>query len=84
MADPTTLTASKLRANVYRVLDQVLETGVPVEIERHGRRLRIVPASRGRVEGRTKLGRLQGKGRRYLRCEPEALVHIDWSREWRP
>jgi hypothetical protein len=42
MADPTRLTASKLRANIYRVLDQVLETGVPVEIERHGRRLRII------------------------------------------
>ena len=84
MADPTRLTASKLRANVYRVLDQVLETGVPVEIERHGRRLRIVPASGGRAAGPTKLARLKGAGRRYLRCAPEALVHIDWSREWRP
>lgn len=36
------LTASKLRENIYRVLDQVLETGEPVEIERNGRRLRIV------------------------------------------
>jgi hypothetical protein len=82
MADPSRLTASKLRANVYRVLDQVLETGIPVEIERHGRRLRIVPATprRARVPGR--LARL--KARRLLRCAPEALVHIDWSREWRP
>ena len=84
MRDPTKLTASKLRANVYRVLDQVLETGVPVEIERHGRRLRIVPTPGRRAAGRNKLERLSGKGRRYLRCAPEALVHIDWSREWRP
>ena len=28
------VTASKLRENIYRILDQVLETGVPVEIER--------------------------------------------------
>ena len=48
MADPTRLTASKLRANVYRVLDQVLETGVPVEIERHGRRLRIIAEKSGK------------------------------------
>jgi hypothetical protein len=82
MADPTRLTASRLRANVYRVLDQVIETGIPVEIERHGRRLRIVPASLGRAPAPGKLARL--KTRRYLRCEPEALVHIDWSREWRP
>jgi len=80
--DPTRLTASKLRANVYRVLDQVLETGVPVEIERHGRRLRIGPAGAGPSLTPGKLRRL--KRRRYLRCPPEGLVHIDWSRRWRP
>ena len=36
------LTASKLRADIYRILDQVLETGVPIEIERHGKILKIV------------------------------------------
>jgi hypothetical protein len=79
--DPMRLTASKLRANVYRVLDQVLETGVPVEIERHGRRLRIVPARSGRSRA-AKLARL--KRRRVLRVPPESIVHIDWSKEWRP
>ena len=81
MPDPTRLTASKLRANVYRVLDQVLETGVPVEIERHGRRLRIVPAE-GKKFRPSKLARL--KRRHVLLVPPEAIVHIDWSKEWRP
>lgn len=35
------ITASQLRQDVYRLLDHVLETGVPLEIERGGRRLRI-------------------------------------------
>lgn len=82
MEDPFRLTASKLRENVYRVLDQVLETGVPVEIERHGRRLRIVAARRPRARTPGKLTRL--KVRKFFRCAPEMLVHIDWSREWRP
>ena len=82
MTNPTRLTASRLRANVYRVLDHVLETGVPVEIERHGRRLRILPVSAERSRVAPKLARL--KPRRYLRSRPEALIHIDWSREWRP
>jgi hypothetical protein len=82
MADPTRLTASKLRANVYRVLDQVLETGVPVEIERHGRRLRIIAETSGKTAAPGKLTRL--KPRKLLRGDPEALVHVDWSREWRP
>lgn len=29
--------------DIYRILDQVLETGVPVEIERRGKLLKIVP-----------------------------------------
>ena len=82
MADPTRLTPSKLRANVYRVLDQILETGVPVEIERHGRRLQIVAQDRRRAPTRSRLTRLER--RQYLRCRPEALIHVDWSREWRP
>jgi hypothetical protein len=34
--------ASKLRENLYSILDQVLETGVPVQIERRGKLLKIV------------------------------------------
>jgi prevent-host-death family protein len=73
-----TITASQLRANVYRVLDEVLETGTPVEIERRGHRLRIVPAE--------PLGRLERLVRRprYLKVDPESIVHLDWSDEWRP
>jgi len=77
------LLAGGVRASeVYRILDGVVETGVPVEIERHGRRLRIVPAGVKRGPAPRKLTRL--KARRYLRCTPDVLVHIDWSREWRP
>jgi hypothetical protein len=82
MLDGPRLTASTLRENVYRVLDQVLDTGVAVEIERRGRRLRIVPAGKARRPGPGRLARL--RARRYLLCEADALVHIDWSRAWRP
>lgn len=71
------LKASSLRENIYRILDQVLETGVPVEIERHGKLLRIVPE-----EPKSKLSNL--KARPYLLADPEDLVHLDWSGEWRP
>lgn len=69
---------SRLRADLYRVLDRVLETGVPVEIERNGKRLRIVPAEReGRLKNLT-------PHPEFLRADPESLVHMDWSDEWRP
>ena len=68
-------TASKLRENIYRVLDQILETGVPVEITRKGRRLKIVT-----VDGPDKLANL--KRRDVLNGDPEDIVHLDWSGEW--
>ncbi len=34
-------TASHLRQNIYRILDEVIETGQPVEIERKGSVVRI-------------------------------------------
>jgi antitoxin (DNA-binding transcriptional repressor) of toxin-antitoxin stability system len=71
------LTPSRLRANLYRVLDRVLATGRPVTIERRGRRLQIVP------EAGRKLDALKPHPD-YLKDDPEALVHMDWSREWRP
>ena len=72
------VSASELRQNVYRLLDEVLRTGQPLEIERGGRRLRIVP-----VEAPAKLSRLSPHLGTIL-GDPEELVHLDWTGEWRP
>ena len=48
-----TLSATRLRTNLYRVIDRVINSGVPVEIELRGRKVRIVPA-----EPRNKLANL--------------------------
>lgn len=70
------LTASRLRQDIYRILDEVLATGEPVVIERNGRRLRIVaedPPSR--------LDRLVRRPD-VVTGDPNDLVHLDWSDEW--
>lgn len=72
------LTASKLRENIYRILDRILDTGVPVEIERRGKRLKIVP-----IRAPEKLDNLKRRPG-FLKCDPEEIVHTDWSGEWRP
>jgi prevent-host-death family protein len=72
------LTVSEFRENIYRLLDQVLETGVPVEIERHGKLLKIVP-----TEMPKKLDNIIDR-KDFLRGDPEDIVHLDWSRAWQP
>lgn len=68
---------SALRANLYRLLDRVLETGVPLEIERNGARLRIAP-----IEPAGRLERLRPHPG-FLIGDPDEIVHLDWSEEWR-
>lgn len=72
------ITASKLRENVYRILDEVLATGVPVEIERNGRTLRIVAD-----DGPARLDRLVRRPEAVV-GDSDDLVHLDWSSDWRP
>jgi len=72
------ISATKLRSNLYKVLERVAKTGVPVEIEHKGRRLKIVPG-----EPPDKLSRLKPHPD-YLKVEPDSIVHMDWSKEWKP
>lgn len=72
------VTASELRANIYRLLDQVLETGEPLEIERNGRILRVVPEERP-----SKLARVRGDPNLWV-GDPDEVAHIDWSHLWDP
>jgi prevent-host-death family protein len=43
------MTVTKLRQNLFKVLDQVIETGIPIVIKRKGKKIKIVavePVSR--------------------------------------
>jgi hypothetical protein len=72
------VTASELRANIYKLLDQALETGRPIEVERKGQILRIMPPVQV-----SKLSRLPVRAE-FIRGDAEAFVHMDWSTEWKP
>lgn len=70
------ISSTRLRQNLYSILDKVLDTGLPVEIERKGRILRIVPD-----KPVSKWDRLER--RLITNGDPEDLVHLDWSSEWK-
>ena len=71
------LSASALRQDLYKKLDTVLKTGIPLEIKRRKGRLRIIS-----VQKKSKLSNL--KKRVVLKCGPDDIVHMDWSTNWRP
>jgi prevent-host-death family protein len=77
-----TITATKLRADLYRVIDNVIENGVPVEVELRGRKVRIVP-----VEPRDKLADLV-KRPGVIVGDPRHLPRVKtfdekkWRKKW--
>lgn len=78
MSGSSKITPTQLRANIYEYLDQVLESGEPLEIVRKGRVLRI-----SLEEPLRPLSRLEPHPD-YLEGDPEDLVHLDWSDTWAP
>ena len=70
------LTVSKLRENIYAILDQILASGEPIEIERRGRKLRIEA-----VDIPSRLNRLVRRPDAIL-GDPDDFVELDWSAEW--
>ena len=63
---------------ILNILDQVAKTGAPMEIERKGKRLLITPAEKHRD-----LDSLD-EHPEFVIGNPDDLVHIDWSAEWKP
>lgn len=69
------LTPTELRQNLYRLLDEVAESGEPISVERHGKRLTIAAdTTPGRLERLVPHDAIVG--------DPEDLVHMDWSDSW--
>ncbi len=70
-----TVTPTQLRGNLFKILDEVLDTGIPVEINRSGRRLRIVP-----VEKPDKLKNIVARPH-VIKGDPGNLPDIHWEHE---
>ena len=70
-----TLTPTELRGDIYRILDEILDTGVPVEVVKGSRKLVIAPAERT-----DKLRHLT-KRNRFIKGDPEDLANVTWESE---
>ena len=74
---PMAVTPTQLRADLFHLLDQVLETGEPLEIKRHGRMLRLTVD-----QPESKLSRIKPNPDAFI-GDPEDLVEFSPS-EWDP
>jgi len=70
------ITPSKLRQDLYKLLDQVILTGKPIEIKRKNRVLKISDE-----QPKSKLDNL--KKRQVLNCAPDEIINNNWEKEWK-
>ena len=73
------ITPTQLRANLYTILDQILETQKPIEIIRHGHLLEI--SVKNLKEKTGGLANLKPHPN-TINGNPDELVQIDWSNYW--
>ena len=70
-----TITVTELRGNIYNLLDEVLNTGIPIEINKGGKKLKIMP-----VDKVNKLKNLISRPN-VIKGNPDDLVDISWEKE---
>jgi len=70
-----TYNATKLRQNLYAILDAVIEKGEAVEIERRGHILRIVPENSVSIWGRL-------EEHQVVNGDAGDLVDQHWLDDW--
>ena len=73
------VTPTALRKDLYALLDRVIETGEPLEIERKGVTLKVeAKPAEGRLE---RIRRMGIKG--LWIGDRNDIFHMDWLEEWR-
>jgi hypothetical protein len=76
------LTATRLRATLYRVLEQVARSGEPIEVMHRGEVIRLSRAS-PRRQRNAALATLLEPHPDALTGKLEDIVQLDWSKNWR-
>jgi prevent-host-death family protein len=74
--DMKSLSLTALRQNLFGIVDKVIQTGVPVEIERNGKKVFLVPDE----PLKTRLSNL--KPRDWIVGDPDELLRIEDLTEW--
>ena len=70
-----TMTITELRGNIYKIFDEVLNSGISIEVQKGGKKLKIVPGDK--VD---KLKNLK-KRPKIIKGDPDNLVNIHWDQE---
>lgn len=70
------ITISQLRADIYNLLDHVLESEVPLEVERNGRLLKIIVCD----NSQTSFPQASSNYKKLLKLKGKAQFEATWKK----
>lgn len=70
------ISLTELRNDLYNQIDTLIETGVPIELNRKGHLIKIITVSKP-----SKLVKLP-KRKDFKIKNPEDIIHHDWLKDW--
>lgn len=73
---PHHITETDHKKEIYKLLYRVAKTGTPAEVELGGKHLIIRPSEKKRLD-------CLEEHPDFIVGDPDDLVHIDWSTEWK-
>jgi hypothetical protein len=71
------MTITELRRNIYKIFDEVVETGRQIVITRKGKKIKISREPEG-----GKLELLKDPPSKVCKGDSDEIISIDWSGEW--
>ena len=76
------ISVTKLRKELFKVMDQIAQGGEPIFVDRNGVRIKIARDEEAKISKFERMRSFQGES--VLRCPIEEIENIEWNSTWEP
>ena len=76
------VSVTKLRKELFKLMDQIAQSGEPVFVERNGIKIKISRDESSEISKFDRIKEFQGES--VLKCPIEEIENIEWDSVWEP
>ena len=76
------VSVTKLRKELFKLMDQIAQSGEPVFVDRNGIRIKISRDESSEISKFDRIKEFQGES--VLKCPIEEIENIEWDSVWEP
>lgn len=76
------VSVTKLRKELFKLMDQIAQSGEPVFVDRNGIRIKISRDESSEISKFDRIKKFHGES--VLKCPIEEIENIEWDSVWEP